>query len=330
MSSYTPPFSITPKMLALTAGISERLGELKLYHDLEAKPHLRRSSRIRSIQSSLAIEANSLSLKEVRDIINGHEVVGPEREILEVKNAYAAYEELPEIDPYSVKDLKRIHGIMEKGLIPDSGRFRDHDEGVFSGDKVIFFFFSPTRVPTLIKELFFWMKKAGKELNPLILSSVFHYEFVFSHPFSHGNGRMARLWQTAILSKWRSVFRYLPVESYIEKDLAGYYNAIAECHKTGRSDVFVEFMLERIERAVEERLKNASSKDGGVTEYVSRLLDTMDYDEPYTAGQLLEKLGLKSKEALRRSYLHPAMELGLIEMEFPDKPRSRNQRYIKR
>lgn len=316
-------------MLTLVASVSEKLGELTLYHNLDAKPHLRRSNRIRSIHSSLRIEANSLSLKEVRDVIAGHEVLGPRNEILEVKNAYAAYEELPGINPYSIKELKRIHGIMTKGLIRETGVFRSGDEGVFDGDKVIFVAPPPWNVPSLMKDLFTWMKKE-KDLNPLILSSVFHYEFVFIHPFSDGNGRMARLWQTTLLTKWREIFQYLPIESQIEKDQAGYYKAIADCHKSGKSDVFIEFMLRQIDNAFTDILGQASAKEGQISEHVGRLLEVMEYDVPYTANSLMEKIGIRTKDSFRNNYLHPAIELGLVQMTIPDKPRSRNQRYVKR
>lgn len=329
MASYTPPFDISSKMLTLVASVSEKLGELNLYHNLDAKPHLRRSNRIRSIHSSLRIEANSLSLKEVRDVIAGHEVLGPRNEILEVKNAYAAYEELPDINPYSIKELKRIHGIMTKGLIRETGVFRSGDEGVFDGDKVIFVAPPPWNVPSLMKDLFTWMKKE-KDLNPLILSSVFHYEFVFIHPFSDGNGRMARLWQTTLLTKWREIFQYLPIESQIEKDQAGYYKAIADCHKSGKSDVFIEFMLRQIDNAFTDILGQASAKEGQISEHVGRLLEVMEYDVPYTANSLMEKIGIRTKDSFRNNYLHPAIELGLVQMTIPDKPRSRNQRYVKR
>lgn len=329
MSNYTPPFDISPTMLTLVASVSEKLGELNLYHNLDAKPHLRRSNRIRSIHSSLTIEANSLSLKEVRDVIAGHEVLGPRNEIEEVKNAYAAYEELPGIDPYSIKDLKRIHGIMTKGLVEESGVFRSGDEGVFDGEKVIFIAPKPQMISGLMKDLFAWMKRE-KELSPLILSSVFHYEFVFIHPFSDGNGRMARLWQTAILTKWREIFQYLPIESQIEKDQAGYYKAIADCHGAGKSDQFIEFMLRQIDNAFSDILRQASAKEGQISEYVGRLLEVMEYDVPYTAHHVMDKLGIKSKETFRKNYLHPAIELGLVQMTLPDKPRSKNQRYVKR
>ncbi|MBR6271669.1 MAG: Fic family protein [Lachnospiraceae bacterium] len=329
MSNYSPPFDISSAMLSLTASISEKLGELKLYHNLDAKPHLRRSNRIRSIHSSLTIEANSLTLKEVRDVIAGHEVLGPRNEIQEVKNAYAAYEEIPDIDPYSIKELKRIHGIMTGGLVEESGVFRSGDEGVFDGEKVIFIAPKPQMVPGHIRDLFSWMKRE-KELSPLILSSVFHYEFVFIHPFSDGNGRMARLWQTVILTRWREIFQYLPIESQIEKDQAGYYKAIADCHSAGKSNQFIEFMLRQIDNAFTDILGQASAKEGHISEYIGRLLDVMDYDVPYTANQIMAKLDIKAKENFRQNYLRPAIELGLVEMTVPDKPRSRNQRYIKK
>lgn len=329
MSNYSPPFDISSAMLSLTASISEKLGELNLYHNLDAKPHLRRSNRIRSIHSSLTIEANSLTLKEVRDVIAGHEVLGPRNEIQEVKNAYAAYEEIPNIDPYSIKELKRIHGIMTGGLVEESGVFRGGDEGVFDGEKVIFIAPKPQMVPEHIRDLFSWMKRE-KELSPLILSSVFHYEFVFIHPFSDGNGRMARLWQTVILTRWREIFQYLPIESQIEKDQAGYYKAIADCHRAGKSNQFIEFMLRQIDNAFTDILGQASAKEGHISEYIGRLLDVMDYDVPYTANQIMARLNIKAKENFRQNYLRPAIELGLVEMTVPDKPRSRNQRYIKK
>ena len=330
MALYTPPFDISIEMLAQVSSISEKIGALTPYHNLESRPHLRRNNRIQSIHSSLIIEANSLSLQEVRDVISGHTVIGPHNEILEVKNAYAAYEALPVINPYSLKEFKRIHGIMTKGLIKESGSFRQGEEGVFDGNKVVFVAPPPHQVPTLMKELFSWMRQVQKDLHPLILSSVFHYEAVFIHPFSDGNGRMARLWQTALLSKWRTIFMYLPIESQIEKDQTGYYQVIDACHHAGKSDRFIEYMLRRIDSALDELLDQAAAKEGQLSEYVGKLLEVMDYDVPYTANHLMEKVGIKTKDSFRNNYLKPAMEQGLVEMTIPDKPRSRNQRYIKK
>ena len=201
MGEYKPSFTITNKILSYVSSISEKIGRITATSSLEAKPHLRRNNRIKSIHSSLKIEANSLTLGQVRDVINGRTVLGEQKEIQEVKNAYAAYEHLSEIDPYNIQHLKQFHGIMTKYLVEESGKFRIGEEGVFNGEECIFMAPPARFVAQLMDELFTWMKAAQGEVHPLILSSVFHYEFVFIHPFSDGNGRMARLWHTAILSK---------------------------------------------------------------------------------------------------------------------------------
>ena len=181
-----------------------------------------------------------------------------------------------------------------------------------------------------MEALFQWMQAAADEIHPLILSSVFHYEFVFIHPFTDGNGRMARLWQTALLTAWNPIFQYLPLESRIYEFQEEYYEAIAACHSAGKSDIFVEFMLDKIDRTLDWALQQLAGEDAYLSDQVRRLLSVMEYDVPYTATQIMANLGLKSKENLRKLYLGPAMEKGLVVMGMPDKPTSRNQTYIMR
>lgn len=329
MSDYKPPFTITNEILIYVSSISEKVGRITAINHMEARPHLRKNNRIRSIHSSLRIEANSLSLGQVRDVINGKTVLGEQKEIQEVKNAYAAYEKLHEIDPYSIRDMKTFHGIMTKYIVDESGDFRRGEEGVFHGDQCIFMAPPAKLVPQLMDDLFSWMKKMQGTVHPLILSSVFHYEFVFIHPFTDGNGRMARLWHTAILSKWKSVFEYIPIESQIEKFQEDYYNAIARCHVDGESTAFIVFMLCQIDNILDDISAQMTADSEHLSEYIKRMLEIMDYDIPYTSKVLMERLGLKSKEGFRRNYLHPAIEQNLIRMTIPDKPNSRNQRYVK-
>ena len=178
MGDYKPPFTITNEILTYVSSISEKIGRITATSNLEAKPHLRRNNRIKSIHSSLKIEANSLSLGKVRDVINGKTVLGEQKEIQEVKNAYAAYEKFSEIEPYCIKKLKFFHGIMTKYVVEESGEFRRGEEGVFNGDKCIFMAPPARLVPQLMEDLFGWMKEAQNRVHPLILSSIFHYEFV--------------------------------------------------------------------------------------------------------------------------------------------------------
>ena len=329
MNDHIPPFSISNRMLELVSEISEKLGRINSHKDLESKPQLRKNNRIRSIHSSLKIEANSLSLNEVRDVINGRTVLGDRKEIQEVKNAYRAYEMIDKIDPLSIDDLKHVHGIMTQLTVDESGVFRAGAERVFSGDKCIFVCPPPDMINELMTDLFSWMKRYEGKVHPLIMSAVFHYEFVFIHPFSDGNGRMARLWHTVILYKWRRIFEYIPLESRIEKYQQKYYDGIAACNKNGNSDLFIEFMLEMIDQELDEVIRQIGRVSVGSSKYVKRMLEKMEYDVPYTSNEIMVLLGLKSKETLRRNYLNPAIEERLVRMTLPDKPNSKNQRYVK-
>lgn len=329
MEKYKPPFTMTNEILRYVSSISEKLGKMIIVDSEEKAPYLRKNNRIKSIHSSLKIEANSLSFNQVRAVIAGKTVLGERREIQEVKNAYEAYEQIVEINPYSIENLKKYHGIMTKYLVDESGKFRSGEEGVFSGDECVFMAPPAKLVPKLMENLFDWMKVSQKDVHPLILSSVFHYEFVFIHPFSDGNGRMARLWHTAILSKWKSVFEYIPIESQIEKFQEEYYDAIAKCHSEGESTRFIEFILSQIDTVLEEYLLDYGENRSDVPEYIEKMLAVMEYGVNYTSWELMNKLGLKSKEGFRRNYLKPAIENGLISMTIPDKPNSKNQRYIK-
>ena len=328
MENYTPPYTISNKMLSLVSEISDKVSRLTYNGSLEARPHLRKNNKIRSIHSSLAIEANSLSLGQVKDVINNKMVLGEQKEIQEVKNAYEAYEMLSVINPFNVSDLKKLHSVMTKYLVDESGEFRKGEEGVFSGDRCIFMAPPARLVPELMEQLFSFMNEQRNEVHPLIMSAVFHYEFVFIHPFSDGNGRMARLWHTALLYNWKPIFEYIPIESQIEKFQQDYYEAIAKCHISGDSNFFIEFMLEQIDKVLDELLEQVKSVDVDYSAYTKKLVDVMKYDVAYTAKELMELLDLKSRSSFRENYLIPAIKGGFVEMTLPDKPNSRNQRYI--
>ncbi|MBO6180050.1 MAG: Fic family protein [Selenomonadaceae bacterium] len=319
-----PPYKITDEMLSLTVAIEKKVHAATNMRFFMNKPYLRRNNRIQSIHSSLAIEANSLSLDNVRNVINGRAVIGPVKEIREVKNAYDAYEQLSAINPYNMNDLLKIHGVITKGLVLDSGAFRLGEEGVFSDGKCIFMAPPARLVRELMQNLFDWLKNSQNAVHPLILSSVFHYEFVFIHPFSDGNGRIARLWQTAILMRWEEIFQYIPIENQIYRFQNEYYKAISDSHAAGESSAFITFMLRMIEKVLTELLETSSDDSNP---HVNRLLSVMEYQKSYTAKELLKLLGLKSLLGLRKNYLNPALKEQLIVMTEPDKPTSKRQRY---
>lgn len=327
MDNYTPPFTITNKMLNSCISISKKIVSID-YSTLDRMPRLRRNKLITSIHASLAIEGNTLSKGQVRDIIDGKEVVGPANEIKEVQNIKLAYEQLTKVKPYSEKDLLKIHGIIEKDLVPLAGKYRTGNEGVFAGDKCIFICPPPQQVPYLMSELFDWLNREKKNIDPLILSSIFHYEFVFIHPFQDGNGRTARFWQNAILSKYDKIFEVVTIENMIEKNQQEYYDAIAKAHVDGESTVFVEFMLDMINKALDELDMVANMIKTEASVNVKRLLENME-EEPMTANEIMFKLDVKHKDTLRNKYLNCAIRDGYVQMTIPDKPKSKNQRYYK-
>ena len=327
MEIYEPPYKISNSMLEKVASISEKLGKISNWHDLAAKPHLRRSNRIKSIYSSLRIEANSLPMSAVSGIIDGKTVIGDAKEIREVKNAYNAYDKIMEINPYDINDLCMIHGYMTEGLVKESGKFRSGNEGIFDGGKCIFIAPPPNMVSVLMNDLFQWMNRMQGKLHPLIVAAIFHYEFVFIHPFADGNGRMARLWHTALLAKWKKIFLYIPMESQIEKFQTEYYEAIAKCHTKGNSNFFIEFILTRIDEIIDTLIKQIEISSGN--EYVNKILMIMETDVSYSVTELMNLLQLKSRSSFRTNYLVPALKSEKIRMTIPDKPNSRNQRYVK-
>lgn len=253
----TPPFSITPKSLDLVIKITEALA--KADTDFKNDVMLRKKNRIKTITGTLAIEGNTLDAEQVTAILDGKRVMGKPSEIQEVHGAIRAYDVLERFDPYRLDDLLRAHGMMMSGLVADAGRFRSGNVGVHDGGEVIHIAPPSGRVPGLMENLLAWLKSA--EVNPLIASTVFHYEFEFIHPFSDGNGRMGRLWQTVILSRYNPAFAYFPIESVVRGRQREYYDALAVCDEEGNSTVFVEFMLGCILEAVQSVPKNVPSND---------------------------------------------------------------------
>ena len=250
-----PPFQISAESLNLCAEINRLLGQFEGLKIPVPQPQLRRQSRIKTIFSSLAIEGNRLTEQQVTDLINNKRVVGPQKDILEVKNAIRAYDLIHTYKIDRLESLLKAHQIMLNSLAEDAGSLRVRNVGIFKGTEVAHLAPKHQLVPKLMGDLFAFLKRKDK-LNPLIKSSVFHYELEFIHPFSDGNGRMGRLWQTVILLKYHPLFEYIPMESIVREKQKEYYRVLSQADKSGDSTRFVEFMLKVIFQAVRDFLAN--------------------------------------------------------------------------
>lgn len=250
--SYNPPFKVNNEVLTLVSNITELVRKATVSAELNKNPTLRRENRIKTIHGSLAIEQNTLSLEQVTAVINGKAVLAPPKDIEEVKNAFEIYELLDTLNPYSIDDLLKSHGVLMRGLIDGAGAFRTVSAGVVESETgaVIHMGTLPQYVPQLTEDLLLWLKES--DAHELIKACVFHYEFEVIHPFLDGNGRLGRLWHTLILSKWNPIFAYLPIESMIHKNQRAYYDCINSCNLKADSTEFLIFMLELIKQALEE------------------------------------------------------------------------------
>lgn len=249
---YEPPFHISTQALNAVAQISGLLGRWSVSEGAMLAPQLRRENRIRTIQASLAIENNSLSLEQVTALLDGKRVLGQPREIQEVRNAFVAYEQMAAWSPASREDLLAAHGLLMAGLMDAPGRLRRGDVGIYRGKKLVHMAPPASRLGPLIDQLLAWLDRT--DVHPLIASCVFHYEFEFIHPFADGNGRMGRLWQTLILGRWQPLLAYLPVETVIRSQQQAYYAALAASDKASDASPFVDFMLAALHAAMREAM----------------------------------------------------------------------------
>ncbi|MGB0743892.1 MAG: Fic family protein, partial [Opitutales bacterium] len=252
MNHYEPPYDRTPSILRLVAEISECVGQYTAFAKQTLTPQLRRANRIRTIQASLEIEQNTLSLEQVTAVLDGKSVLGHPKEVQEVRNAFSTYDALDTLKPTSLKDLLKAHQCLMAGLIDQAGQYRSGSVGIAQGEDIVHVAPPAERVPGLLKDLLHWLRTTDE--HPLVASCVFHYEFEFIHPFTDGNGRMGRLWQTLILKEWKPLFAYLPVETIIRDRQAAYYKKLAESDKSGKATAFVKFMLEAIRESIQQAI----------------------------------------------------------------------------
>ena len=317
-----PPFRMTNRILNSMVEISRLTGSLQWQY--ERNLHLRKENRIRSIQSSLAIENNSLTFEQVTDLINGKRVLGNPKEIREVQNAYEAYEKILGYNPYSTRDFLNAHKLLTQDLVRLSGRFRSKDVGVFAADgSLLHMGARPELIPGLIKELFHWAKTDDTPL--LVKSTVVHYEIEIIHPFEDGNGRMGRLWQSVMLSGWNPLFAWLPVETIVYRNQQGYYQALAQSDKANDSTAFIEFMLDMILETLQTyRADETSDKTGGKTsgkkQQVYRLILRHLQTHAHITNSQLQALTGKSPATVRK-YLADLVSEGLLAAEGENKQR---------
>lgn len=325
MIKLKPPFSISNKMLNQIVEISKVIGNLEF--QVERNLKLRKQNRIKAIHSSLAIEKNSLSVDQVTAIINGKRVLGDPKEIKEVKNAFAAYEEIMRMDPYEEADFLAAHKLLTQEIIHIPGQYRHSDVGIFdSSGNLVHMGARPQFIADLMADLFTWGQ--NDDSPEIIKSCVFHYEIETIHPFEDGNGRMGRLWQTVILSKWNPLFAWIPIETIIHENQEQYYQVLAQADHQNDSSVFIEFMLDIIIKTLNQYqvdgettkvLAQLSSREQDIFETIQNYLLANEKITTLIASQIINK-----SAATTRKYLALFTQYELLEV----KGANRNREYV--
>ncbi len=289
--NYQPPFTITTQIIDLISAVSEQVGFVQRDF-LDASPQLRKANRIKTITGTLQIEGSTLSEEQVSAVLDGKPVLASVRELAEVKGAIAAYDKLNALNPYKQDDLLEAHGLMMGDVLKQAGSFRSKPVGVYKGKEVVHVAPPAHKISGLIAELLAWTKQS--DAHPLIVSSVFHYEFEFIHPFIDGNGRMGRLWQTLMLAQWKPLFVDMPLESVIKQHQQDYYQALGSADSAADSTVFIEFMLKAIlqtlENASVNALQNAPVNIEGM-KTPDAIIALVQGDASITRQQMAEKIG---------------------------------------
>ncbi|NDD46285.1 MAG: Fic family protein [Synechococcaceae bacterium WB9_4xB_025] len=292
---YAPPLPLSQALLHQVGSICSALGRWSAREEAAPSPRLRRNNRIHSIQASLAIERNSLSVEQVSAILEGKPVIGPARDIQEVRNAIAAYEALPRWNPSECDHLLEAHGLLMAGLIDHPGRFRRGGVGIYRGTDLVHMAPPAARVPALIDDLLSWL--ATSDWHPLLTSSVVHYELEFIHPFADGNGRLGRLWQTLILSRWQPLLAWLPIEEVVRNQQEAYYESLGQADQAGDLTPFASFMLSAINAALEQAIQLQTNEYPQGSEIGSEISSEIATG---TAERILELLAASPRLSARR------------------------------
>jgi Fic family protein len=330
MSAYTLSFQITPDILTLVTDISEQLGHwsTQLGNTDEAlSPQLRRGNRILNIQALLATEHFSVTPEQVMKLLEHKRRSALSHEVHRVLNVFVAYEDMPNWQPYNVSHLLAAHGCMMQGLLDDTGQWRQSDVGIYEDGLLMHRPPPPSQLERLMADLLERLNQLS--VHPLIASCVFHYEFVFIHPFSDGNGRMGRLWQTLILSKWKRELTFFPIEAVIRQQQDEYYAALNMAVKVGDATGFVEYMLKALLSAMQEVAK-APSRDqvGAKAELISDQLQVLDnINGEMSLIELMGSLQRTNRTNFKSQILNPLIDARLIEPTIPNKPTSSKQKY---
>ena len=332
---FEPNFRYTNEIVRLLTKISASR-EIILNSPLIPKWELtlRHEAIIRSAHSSTRIEGNRLSLDQVSDLAVGREVMATRKDKQEVLNYLKVLEKLDTLtkgDKITDEDILNIHrGLTEDTLEDpsDCGTYRNHYVVVgnrLTGE-IIFRPPENEEVPGLVKDLVEWVNSdEAKELDPILVASIAHYEFVRIHPFVDGNGRTARVLATLILYlRGFDTKQFFCIDDYYDSDRPAYYRALQSVDQktldlTDWLEYFAEGVAvsidavkERVVRLSSERLRKAKRGQIALTERQMQMVEFINRNGKIAVGDVSRMFKITRQASLKE--IAKLVELEVVKM----------------
>lgn len=332
---FEPHFEFTYFTLACLDKLAELRGSVRGPRlDEEIIASVERNMFVRSVHSSTKIEGNRLTLDDVAALHAGKPTEARGEQRLEVVNAIAAMRHSlrEKREPFDEAALLRLHGLMTCGLlVPEkSGRYRTIQNYIADGNGRIIETPPPHKeVVGRMKALFAWLSE-NLGAHPLVRAAVFHHEFVTIHPFTDGNGRVARaasqriLWNGG-LPPWST----LALDEFYANDRGRYYEMISETKSMdGDMTHWIEYTAEglayAVDRAGARKRHVIEQSRGELTDKESELLMLLKKNGPMGSSELCAQMGVN--RARINQLVVPLLACRAVERS--GKARSTRYRYV--
>jgi Fic family protein len=336
---FVPKYNYTHKIVSLLTRIAAAR-EMIIHSPLIPRweVSLRRDAIIRSAHSSTSIEGNNLSLEQVSDLAAGRKIMAGRKDKQEVLNYIKALEKIESLLPgkqFSESAVRHIQLMLTNNTLDDPndcGVYRsERNKYVVVGNRLTgeISFRPPSNqeLPGLMADYVQWLNSSSaRELDPVIMAGIAHYEFVRIHPFVDGNGRTARV--IAALTLYIQGFdtkQFFCLDDYYDLNRKEYYRALRTVDPLKRDitrwlEYFIEGLAvsimavrERVARLSNECLRAKNKGQIALTERQMRVVESINLSGKITVAEVAKMFMISRQAALKE--IGKLVELAIIKRE---------------